>query len=159
LEHIHKHNVTTVPSHPSWNVIALFNANDETVWESDREQIRPRLGYNDACTRQATPLIPLPLPRLWSPDPMIEQTLPLLKEKLQSTGQQHGVMEIWDIGSGLGRDVCYLAEELLYHPPHNHMKDHCPNHTISSETDAATLPPDLPVFRIIGYDQRYRLLR
>jgi hypothetical protein len=35
---------------------------------------------------------------------MIEETLlPLLKEKLQSTGQQHGVMEIWDIGSGLGR--------------------------------------------------------
>jgi hypothetical protein len=104
LEHIHKRNVTTVPSHLSWKVIALFNANDETIWESAREQIGPHLGYNDACAGQATYPIPLPLPRLWSPDPMIEETLlPLLKEKLQSTGQQHGVMETWDIRSGLGR--------------------------------------------------------
>ena len=44
--------------------------------------------------------------------------------------------EIWDLGSGVGRDVAFLAEELLRH---------------SSTTTTTT-----PLFRVVGLDQRYR---
>lgn len=50
-----------------------------------------------------------PLSRLWQPDPMVESVLfPLLLEKMMSDGTQ----QIWDLASGSGRDVAFLAEEL-----------------------------------------------
>jgi hypothetical protein len=49
-----------------------------------------------------------PLPRLWQPDPMVENILlPILKDL---SGQEGG--EVWDLGSGAGRDLTFLAEEL-----------------------------------------------
>lgn len=51
-----------------------------------------------------------PLPRLWKPDSMVEQILkPLLVNKFV-TGD--GEFVVWDLGSGAGRDVSFLAEEL-----------------------------------------------
>jgi hypothetical protein len=60
-----------------------------------------------------------PLPRLWQPDSMVENVLlPLLKQSIQSDrlgGQQSSqMMEVWDLASGSGRDVAFLAEELQY---------------------------------------------
>jgi hypothetical protein len=77
-----------------------------------------------------------PLPRLWKPDSMVERVLlPKLKAKLDelrtsvvasADGNKHSqnnahrqyrrqsTFTIWDLGSGAGRDVCYLAEELKY---------------------------------------------
>jgi hypothetical protein len=50
-----------------------------------------------------------PLPRLWHPDPMMEHILlPLLKDL--PLGQEDG--QVWDLGSGAGRDLTFLAEEL-----------------------------------------------
>ena len=77
-----------------------------------------------------------PLPRLWRPDQMVKSTLlPLLKERLETklthnqNKNQSSILSssqtkplpvplsfiVWDLGSGAGRDVCYLAEELKYH--------------------------------------------
>lgn len=48
-----------------------------------------------------------PLPRLWEPDSMVKNILlPLLQERCDR------VSEIWDLGAGAGRDVCFLAESL-----------------------------------------------
>ncbi len=78
--------------------------------------------------------IECPLPRLWKPDYMVETVLlPLFKDKLTQTidnkiklfekmqNSQNPVQSksqpcftIVDLGSGAGRDVCFLAEELKY---------------------------------------------
>jgi hypothetical protein len=48
-----------------------------------------------------------PLTRLWQPDPMIEQVLlPKLLNK------KPGAVQIFDLGAGFGRDVCFLAHAL-----------------------------------------------
>ena len=66
------------------------------------------------------------LPRLWQPDTMIDQLLlPLLSRESLSD------KEIWDLGAGSGRDVCFLAEEL---------------HMVKQQPD----------FRVVALDQRYR---
>lgn len=72
-------------------------------------------------------------PRLWKPDPLVHDTLlPLLKERLKAWSiemngtkksgtkqQQQQIMgEVWDMGSGAGRDLCFLAEELQHYHRH-----------------------------------------
>ena len=136
--------------HPSWNVMALLNANDETMWESAAAHIGD-CNQNDIVPNQNKSCTSLPLPRLWSPDPMIEHVLfPLLKEKLRSIRHRQEVMEIWDVGSGLGRDVCYLAEELMY-------SDNLSSSS-SLQQGRSESQGHESLFRIIGYDQRYRHL-
>lgn len=60
-----------------------------------------------------------PLARLWQPDPMVEMVLlPLLVKSIagrhiHSNQQQQQLLEVWDLASGAGRDVAFLAEELL----------------------------------------------
>jgi hypothetical protein len=54
-----------------------------------------------------------PQPRLWQPDPMVKNVLwPLLRNQSFSTltPPPHS-KEICDLGSGAGRDVCFLAEQ------------------------------------------------
>jgi len=52
-----------------------------------------------------------PLPRLWQPDPMVEM---ILLPLLQSRTSSNGCLQIWDLASGAGRDVAFLAEELVH---------------------------------------------
>ena len=68
------------------------------------------------------------LPRLWKPDPLISSKLiPLLKEWVVAKERNHHCRDsnysqnltnktsigiVLDLGSGAGRDICYLAEEL-----------------------------------------------
>ena len=72
-----------------------------------------------------------PLPRLWKPDPMVQCTLlPLLKQKLDddiiafSQPYSPSSFIICDLGSGAGRDVCYLAEELQFYLHQQHQQQH-----------------------------------
>eukprot|EP00956_Cyclotella_meneghiniana_P004455 scaffold5481_cov47-Cyclotella_meneghiniana.AAC.1 len=74
------------------------------------------------------------LPRLWKPDPMIQSdVLRLLKDGLQNNTttcgskgnnkQTSGV--VLDLGSGAGRDICFLAEELKdYYYSSSNPRDH-----------------------------------
>mmetsp|Transcript_8620 Transcript_8620/g.12779 ORF Transcript_8620/g.12779 Transcript_8620/m.12779 type:complete len:504 (-) Transcript_8620:77-1588(-) len=77
-------------------------------------------------------------PRLWKPDPLVQDTLlPLLKERLkawcstrikkttdgggdnENDDDDSTIMgEVWDLGSGAGRDLCFLAEELQHYYQH-----------------------------------------
>ena len=61
----------------------------------------------------------MPLSRLWKPDAMVEKhLLPLLKRRIDNTAENIHTMIpktkslVWDLGSGAGRDVCFLAEEM-----------------------------------------------
>ncbi|GKY91477.1 hypothetical protein MPSEU_000120000 [Mayamaea pseudoterrestris] len=85
----------------------------------------------------------VPLDRLWQPDPMVSSILlPLLVDKLtqasyinndSNTSSTKSICyEIWDVGSGAGRDVCFLAEQLKSQLPSN------------------------VKFRVVAMDQRYR---
>jgi hypothetical protein len=61
------------------------------------------------CSTSA-PIAHFPLPRLWQPDCMVRDVLlPLLKDRLA----QGNEFQVWDLASGAGRDVAFLAEELL----------------------------------------------
>jgi hypothetical protein len=61
-----------------------------------------------------------PLPRLWRPDPMVETVLlPRLKvnlagvwKKWHNQNDHHNDLQVLDVGSGVGRDLCFLSEEL-----------------------------------------------
>jgi hypothetical protein len=95
----------TQQSRKPWNIPVALIANDE-LWEQSKE-----LGiYKFMDDLQGASSTFAPHPRLWQPDPMIsnllwpvlEQYLPLLKEECV----------IWDLGSGAGRDVCFLAEKI-----------------------------------------------
>jgi hypothetical protein len=58
----------------------------------------------------SAPIAHFPLPRLWQPDCMVQDVLlPLLKDRLA----QGDEFQVWDLASGSGRDVAFLAEELL----------------------------------------------
>jgi hypothetical protein len=50
-----------------------------------------------------------PLQRLWQPDPMVENVLLKCLQNCTSNGS----LQVWDLASGAGRDVAFLAEELL----------------------------------------------
>jgi hypothetical protein len=129
----------------SWNVAALLNANDMELWRSAKQcgvsVVMARSERLNGCRDSDHVQIHPPLPRLWSPDPMLEDVLlPLLQQTMQSNPDIF--VEIWDCGSGIGRDVCFLAEELLYW-------------SRSRLSSSSTVDHDCR-FRVVGWDQRYR---
>ena len=82
------------------------DANELGLLQQDNQDILPN-NNNNAFH---------PLPRLWQPDPMIQYVLwPLLKERCLSRFSIHPnpaqEEEVWDLGCGSGRDVCFLAEQ------------------------------------------------
>ena len=51
-----------------------------------------------------------PLPRLWQPDPLVSNVLwPILEQQLRREMHE---CTIWDLGSGAGRDACFIAEKI-----------------------------------------------
>jgi hypothetical protein len=101
---------TTQQSRKPWLVTKVLVTND-SFWTEARER-----GLFHLETQTASPNgndIFRPLPRLWKPDPMVMNVLwPLLKKQTLSlpTSVTHSE-EVWDLGSGAGRDVCFLAEQ------------------------------------------------
>jgi hypothetical protein len=78
--------------------------------------------------------------QLWRPDSMVERhLLPLLSEQLAMRPQTTRRLDVWDLGSGVGRDVAFLARHLRLLA------------ASSSDEDEGR-----PSFRVIGLDQRYR---
>ncbi len=67
-----------------------------------------------SCESKSSELSFRPLPRLWKPDPLVSSgLLPILKDWISNTKDNHQDTPsiVFDLGSGAGRDVCYLAEE------------------------------------------------
>jgi hypothetical protein len=103
--------------------------------------------------------LPCPLPRLWQPDPVVEnELLPLLLETLAAlptSTQTTKEAFIWDLGCGSGRDICYLAEEYKRARSRSNVN---PKISSRSDSDAATTPGEqvqdvtLGKARFIGFD-------
>jgi hypothetical protein len=71
------------------------------------------------CTSITSRIRQFPLARLWQPDPMVENILFSFLEKThgtssnQQTFSNEAPRQVWDLAAGAGRDVAFLAEELL----------------------------------------------
>ena len=52
-----------------------------------------------------------PFPRLWQPDPMVETVL--FSHLVKQDSSTNEPKQVWDLAAGAGRDVAFLAEELL----------------------------------------------
>jgi len=125
---------TTLQSRKPWMVRQIIQDCEQT-W-IDANQLGLFARKHDRIGNQNDDDVPnniIPLPRLWRPDAMIENTiLPLLKERMDMSAENIRAMLpvtaenfhvinpkarslVWDLGSGAGRDVCFLAEELKFY--------------------------------------------
>lgn len=110
----------TSQSRKPWLVRQVIQDCDQT-W-IDANQLGLIKTYNDEKRNQIGDGVPnniMPLSRLWKPDAMVETILlPLLKQQMDETDENIDITApktssvVWDLGSGAGRDVCFLAEEM-----------------------------------------------
>jgi hypothetical protein len=149
-----------------WNVMDVIlwsplDVEDDDETSGDHHDVVVR--ETDTTSPSLISATPSPLllnDRLWQPDSMVQEVLlPLLRERLQAHHRQqqlmqeerrrtanddnsnklqqnHALFEIWDVGAGSGRDVCFLAEQL------------------TATLDDSQLPG--AVVRVVAIDQRYR---
>ena len=90
-----------------WRVQAILTA--DTITPDDIEKSNFTI-HEDKSLQS---LESFPLPRLWEPDPMIKNVLlPTLRQEIQDHDGSDPA-RILDLASGAGRDVVFLAEELL----------------------------------------------
>jgi hypothetical protein len=82
-----------------WKVMDVL-VEEPTLWEQARDLGILSEGKVDPQ---------FPMPRVWQPDPMVENVL----LKYLQTHPSNGALQVWDLASGAGRDVAFLAEELL----------------------------------------------
>ena len=95
---------STLQSRKPWLVRQIL-IDCDALWKDASE-----LGLVKSCNRECTTSFQR-LPRLWKPDPITTNILPILKEwTIKEDINRIGL--VLDLGSGAGRDVCYLAEEL-----------------------------------------------
>ena len=82
--------------------------------QQNKRQRTEVLSTRDLSTSSATKSRKrkFPLPRLWQPDPMVETILFSQLVKLHDSSNRKP-KQIWDLAAGAGRDVAFLAEELL----------------------------------------------
>lgn len=104
-----------------WNVTAVLLSNLKETWKQ-AQACGVRCVEGNAVRNFDTPF--QPAPRLWQPDTMVEHVLlPLLRQaqlcrknntnSKDDTYDDEEPVQIWDLGAGVGRDVCFLSEELL----------------------------------------------
>jgi hypothetical protein len=110
-----------------WRVTAIVDASRSETWH----QASALIGLTTTSAA-------IPSPRLWQPDTLVEHYLwPLLQQQLSTSCTMSEATEIWDLGAGAGRDVCFLAEQLLHY------------------SDRTSNPAILPT-TVVAFDQRYR---
>ena len=98
----------TQQSRKPWMLEQIILVNDG-IWTS-----ATKLGIMvDTSKENVSNLTFQPLSRLWQPDPMIHDLLwPQLNSDLMTLDLNGHPIEIWDLGSGAGRDISFLAEQI-----------------------------------------------
>lgn len=100
----------TKKSRIKWNIPQIL-LDDESLWADAR---RLSILQDDDHPEQTTRF---PHPRLWEPDVMIRNyLLPLLEKEFSLCYAAKAPVEVWDLGCGSGRDICFLAESLIQYP-------------------------------------------
>lgn len=102
----------TQQSRKPW-LVRLVLVASSGLWNQAKEQGLLLRGVVSSSDKAALAVFQ-PLPRLWKPDPLFPHLLwPLLKTCL-SLSEKDNHCAVWDLGSGAGRDVCYLAEQIKH---------------------------------------------
>jgi hypothetical protein len=153
-----------------WGVVLPNDDEDESLDDDDDDEVEEGLNHDDTEEGKSLPqqqqqpeVAKMPLPRLWRPDPMVETVLlPLLKANLaddvwrkkrhsnnhnnsndRPTTTNSTIMQVLDVGSGVGRDLCFLSEELR-------------GGAVGHEKDDDDDDHDDLRLHFVGADQRYR---
>jgi len=149
-----------IDTEKNWEEVSNATLKENNMREKKEQffiQILQKGGENDSVNQNALlQYRHLPLPRLWKPDPLVQKdVLHFLKMKLvshlspDSTSNEsineemvkNQELQVWDLGSGSGRDLAFLAEELKCHF-YNHLSE-------KEETKASS--PCFP-FQFVGFD-------
>jgi hypothetical protein len=104
--------------------LPLHHSKDEKDDNDDEDQHTPSRNQllSSSVNNTATSITFIPQPRLWEPDSMVADLFfPTILQQLQQQQQQQHVqnrdsprriqISIVDLGAGIGRDACYLAEQ------------------------------------------------
>jgi len=93
---------------------------DQEAHRHDTKRQRTELGesiLNPGKSTNTSRILKFPMTRLWQPDPMIETILFPFLAKADDINQKDTSgatpRHVWDLAAGAGRDVAFLAEELL----------------------------------------------
>jgi len=169
-----------------WNIPMVILASDHDNWKQAQElgilvtasdHNTDSQNNNTGLSSTATTAVFFqPRPRLWKPDPMIQMVLlPLVAKELQeidttaeafpmNNASNNTVYEIWDLGAGSGRDVCFFAEELkailttaTNAAATEEEEKQQPSSSSSSSMEPIVQVP-VPKFCVVAMDQRYRSL-
>ncbi|KAL7578143.1 hypothetical protein ACA910_012588 [Epithemia clementina (nom. ined.)] len=162
------HDQQQQPQQKPWNIIGILDGANPETWSQAADlgllhKPKTILGEDNYSL-----LATLPQPRLWEPDVMVQDLLlPWIVEKatealggtVTSTtkrtksdrgGDGGGVwIEIWDLGAGVGRDACFLAEELQHRL--SLLWASARDGSSSNNNNNKSIE-----FRILAIDQRYR---
>ena len=117
---------STLQSRKPWLVRQVLIDSDELWHEASKMRLVQSCSDKGSTGRNSHPF--QILQRLWKPDPLVSSyVLPLLKEWITEKREYHDSIEkdrqqiatnnlstgvVLDLGSGAGRDICYLAEEV-----------------------------------------------
>jgi len=145
----------TGQSRVPWNVKQIVRESEQ-VW-NDLKRISLIANSSENASNIA--------PRLWKPDPLVENhILPMLKTTISEwfakqssanpTANPHtndithqSIMgEVWDLGSGAGRDICFLSEELK-HFCQNSFSIECPIHFVGIDNHKGSARRSIPFWR------------
>ncbi|KAL7446368.1 hypothetical protein ACHAXM_010154 [Skeletonema potamos] len=142
----------------------------EDLWNEERvllNYIQMKRNTDVSCESKGSVISFRPLPRLWKPDPLVSSgILPLLKDWIRKqcntssrkdNNHQHTPWTVFDLGSGAGRDVCYLAEEVkaFYHSSmlqqqSNEQNKHFPLHFVGVDHHRGSAKRCEPLWRNRG---------
>lgn len=159
---------STSQSRKPWLVKQVL-IEDEKFW-SEADHLGVLVKSDGVCEKSTKMSDHFPfhgLPRLWQPDPLVcSKILPLLKERVgeylskqadsgnanNSSDQVTNKLSrgmVLDLGSGAGRDICYLAEELKQYQHSCIASRQCQHHQLNTTQQSLFQPFPL---HFIGID-------
>lgn len=138
---------STMQSRKPWLVRQVL-MEDDGLWNDAKELGVMQYNCSQGSSEGDDKLPFRRLPRLWKPDPLISsEMLPLLKRWMKETEKSNPdntndyvksntidseVGLVLDLGSGSGRDICYLAEEIKEFQHLSLHENNHPNHCVRS---------------------------
>jgi len=135
---------TTLQSRKPWLVRQIL-IDCNTLWK-DASELGLVKSWNRECTTSFQRL-----PRLWKPDPITTNILPILKEWTIKEDQNR-IGLVLDLGSGAGRDICYLAEELKEYQCTQQQQSFNSIHVVGIDNHKGSAKRCVPLWKNRGVD-------
>lgn len=127
-----------------WTIPYAIRSSDQETWN---QAATLNLLHKQDWVSSPAAIVSSPfrsLPRLWQPEPMVQHVLwPILLQSVVKDGTNSNTLQqtrtqVWDLGAGSGRDVCFLAGKLKEETTSTRSISRCSSVTV------------------VGLDQRYK---